>query len=330
MLAAGPPWLRAYGIPVTVEAPAAGAATRAAWEFSGLPWRVRKLEYDVYHGTHFTVPPGLGRPAVTTVHDLTFYLLPRRYDAFHRWYYRALAASAARAHRVIVPSRFVAEAFGERFPAARQRIRVIPEAPSPVFRPAAEHEVREALSRLGLEPPYLLCVGTGEPNKRAVDAIRALPLLGERGISCKLALAGNPGRLTLPLAREAERLGVADRVRFLGYVTDDDLRALYAGATALVYPSLIEGFGLPPLEAMACGTPVIAADAPAMNEVLRGAALFVPRRDPRAIAEAAARLLQEPVWRAEWSAKAREHAASFSWQRTALMTAEVYEEAASR
>jgi glycosyltransferase involved in cell wall biosynthesis len=330
VLAAGPPWLRAYGIPLALEAPAAGAPARTAWELSALPWRVRKMEYDVYHGTHFTVPPGLGRPTVATVHDLTFYLLPRRYDAVHRWYYRVLAESAARADRIIVPSRSVAEAFAERFPLTTGRIRVVPEAPSAVFRPASDEEVAEALARHGVEPPYLLCVGTGEPNKRAVDAVRALPLLLEQGLDCRLALAGNPGRLTLPLAREAERLGVGGRVRFLGYVTDDDLRALYTGAVALVFPSLVEGFGLPPLEAMACGTPVISTDAPAMNEVLRGAAIFVPRRNPTAIAEAAARLLREPSWREEWAGRARDHAAAFSWQRTAAETAAVYREVAGR
>ncbi len=330
MLVAGPPWLRAYGIPLALEAPAAGAAARTAWEVSALPWRVRKMEYDVYHGTHFTVPPGLGKPTVATVHDVTFYLLPRRYDPLHRWYYRALAESAARANRIIVPSRSVADAFVDRFPLTKGRIRVVPEAPSAVFRPASDGEVAEALERHGIEPPFLLCVGTGEPNKRAVDAVRALPLLLERGIDCRLALAGNPGRLTVPLAKEAERLGVGSRVRFLGYVTDDDLRALYTGAVALVFPSLIEGFGLPPLEAMACGTPVISSDAPAMNEVLRGAAIFVPRRNPRAIAEAAAQLLREPSRREEWSARAREYAAAFSWQRTAAETAAVYREAAGR
>lgn len=329
-LVAGPAWLRAHGIPLTLEAPARGAAARTAWELTTLPWRVRKLEYDVYHGTHFTVPPGLGRPTVATVHDLTFYVVPRRYDAFHRWYYRAIAQTATRADRIIVPSQAVADAFTERFPLARRRVRIVFEAPAPSFQPASPKAVAETLSRHRIDGPYLLCVGTGEPNKRAVDAVRALPLLLERGIECQVVLAGNPGWLSLPLAREADRLGVGDRVRFLGYVSDEELCSLYTGAVALVFPSLLEGFGLPPLEAMACGTPVIATDAPAMNDVLRGAALFVPRRDPRAIAEAAARLIVDPAWRGEWCARGREHAAAFSWQRTAAETVAVYEEALRR
>lgn len=322
----GPPWLRAFGLDVSVEAPATGAVARVAWELSVLPWRVRKLEYDLYHGTHFTVPSGLGRPTVATVHDLTFYLLPRRYDPPHRWYYRALAHSAARASRIIVPSSSVASEFGRRFPLARSRVRVVPEAPAPSFRPASEGEVAATLAKHGIERPYFLCVGTGEPNKRAVDALRALALLRERGKSCQLVLAGNPGRLTAALAREAARLGVEERVRFCGYVSDEDLRCLYTGAVALIFPSLIEGFGLPPLEAMACGTPVIATDAPAMNEVLRGAATFVPRRNPGAIAEACARLLGDLAQREEAAARALEHAARFTWTRTAAETLAVYHE----
>lgn len=329
-LVVGPAWLRTYGVPLTVEAPASGATARTAWELTSLPWRVRKLEYDVFHGTHFTVPPGLGRPTVATVHDLTFYLLPRRYDALHRWYYRTIVQTAARADRIIVPSRSVADAFAEHFPLAKRRVRIVPEAPAPSFRPASPEAVAETLSRHHIEGQYLLCVGTGEPNKRAVDAIRALPLLLERGIECQVVLPGNPGRLSLPLAREADRLGVGKRVHFIGYVPDEELRALYTGAVALVFPSLVEGFGLPPLEAMACGTPVIATDAPAMDEVLRGAAIFVPRRDPRAIAEAATRLLTDPAWRAEWSARGQAHAAGYSWQRTAAETVAVYQEALRR
>jgi len=121
--------------------------------------------------------------------------------------------------------------------------------------------VAELRTRLGLEQSYLLCLGTAEPGKRAIDAIRALPWVRESHPSVVLALAGNPGRLSNALATEARRLGVSGAVKFLGYVADDDLAALFTGAEALVFQSLFEGFGLPPLEAMACGTPVIATRA---------------------------------------------------------------------
>jgi glycosyltransferase involved in cell wall biosynthesis len=116
-------------------------------------------------------------------------------------------------------------------------------------------------------------------------------------------------------------------VRFLGFVPFDTLRCFYETAAAFVFPSRYEGFGLPPLEAMACGTPVIAADAPAMSEVLGNAATLVPRRDPGAIARAVAALLESESARAEWAAKGQERAAVFSWSRAATETVDVYREA---
>jgi glycosyltransferase involved in cell wall biosynthesis len=126
------------------------------------------------------------------------------------------------------------------------------------------------------------------------------------------------------LEREAERLGVAADVEFVGYVDDSALGGLIAGATALVFPSLYEGFGLPPLEAMALGTPVIATNAPAMNEVLGTAAAFVPRRDPATIAREATRLLNDPGRREDLRGRGLEQASRYSWARTAEETVAVY------
>ncbi|HEX6029949.1 MAG TPA: glycosyltransferase family 1 protein, partial [Tepidiformaceae bacterium] len=200
-----------------------------------------------------------------------------------------------------------------------ERIRVIPEAPRRL--PAGQQSRPD-------DRPYLLCVGTAEPGKRAVDAIRALAMIpGEARPA--LVLAGHPGPLSGPLRREAERLGVAGDVEFAGYVEDSALGALIAGATALVFPSLYEGFGLPPLEAMALGTPVIATNAPAMDEVLGTAAAFVPRRDPAAIAREVTRLLADPGRREELRGRGLEQASRYSWTRTADETAAVYREVAA-
>lgn len=305
--------------------PAAGALRRSAWEQRTLP-ALLAGGFDLCHGAHMAVPLRSPVPTVATMHDLTFHRLPRRYSLQHRWYYRGLARLAARAQRIIVPSSAVASDTVRHLGYAPERIRVVPEAPRAGFAPASDGEVAAVTTRLGLEPPYLLCVGTAEPGKRAVDALRAVALLRERGISVQLALAGNAGALLPGLKREAVRLGVADRVRFLGYVADADLPALYTGATALIFPSLYEGFGLPPLEAMACGTPVIASDAPAMDEVLAGAALFTPLRDASAIATHAAALLASDSLRNEWAGRGRAHVTRYSWDRAAAETIEVYRE----
>jgi glycosyltransferase involved in cell wall biosynthesis len=314
----------------TIISPASGALRRLEWEQRELPRLIERERIDVCHGAHFAVPLRCPVPRVATVHDLTFYRLPRRYSRRHRWYYRALAFSAARAERIIVPSKAVAGDAVRYLSYPPERIRVIAEAARSGLAPASPEAVDELCTRLRIERPYLLCVGTAEPGKRAIDAVRALGELREHGVRAQLVLAGNPGRLTHALQHQAELLGLGDAVRSPGYVQDSDLAALYSGATALVFPSLYEGFGLPPLEAMTCGTPVIAARAPAMTEVLEGAALFVPLRDPVAIAKSAAELLQRPALRSEWSGRGSDHAAGFSWERAAAETVDVYREVAGQ
>ncbi|MEX0783023.1 MAG: glycosyltransferase family 1 protein [Dehalococcoidia bacterium] len=318
------------GLGTWIETPA-GALRRNAWQ----QFKIGRVEADVVHGAHFAVPWRSSVPRVATVHDLTFYRLPRRYGWRHRSYYRALSRLACRAERMIVPSRAVAGDVARYLGYPPERVRVIPEAPRSLTphpstqpQPVAHAPGADAAAGNGSKAPYLLCVGTAEPGKRVVDAIRALAAMPEEGRPM-LVLAGNEGPLSEALRREAARLGVAERVVFAGYVSDEALGSLMAGAAALVFASLYEGFGLPPLEAMALGTPVIATAAPAMTEVLGDAAAFVPVRDPAAIAREAARILGDASWREELGARGRERAAAYSWERTAEETVAVYREVAA-
>lgn len=312
-----------------VASPAGGPALRSAWEQAVLPAEMKRRGIDVYHGAHFATPLFGGGPTVTTVHDLTFYRLPRRYGILRRNYYRALAKTAARADRIIVPSRAVATDVERYLGRGPEGVRVVAEAPRCGLGPAPAEAVEAVTGRLCIEGPYFVVLGTAEPGKRAVDAIRAMALLREVGVAAQLVLAGNAGPLSDALEREAQRLGVDDRVLFAGYIRDEDLSPLLTGAVALLFPSLYEGFGLPPLEAMACGTPVIASDAPAMNEVLGDAARLVPLRDPALLAAAAGELLEAPSIRDEWGAKGLAHVSQFSWERAAAETVEVYREVAA-
>ncbi len=315
-----------YAVPRAemLNSPPTGPARRSAWEQLRMPRQFAQA--DVYHGAHFATPLRSRVPRVATVHDLAFYRLPRRDSRKHRWYYRMLARSATRAERIVVPSRAVAGDVVRFLGYAPERIRVVAEAPRAGLTAASAAEVARTCAELGIEQPYLLCLGTAEPGKRAVDALRALALLKAQGISMQLVLAGNSGPLSAPLKREATRLGVDDRVVFTGYVSDASLGALYTGAVALIFPSLYEGFGLPPLEAMVCGLPVVATRVQAMQEVLGDAVIFVPLRDHSAIAAAAGSLLGDSSLRAEWAARGLEHAARFSWTKAAEETVEVYRE----
>jgi len=309
-----------------IAAPSGRPERRFLWELGSLGDAVEESGADVYHGTHFYTPRRLRVPRVATLHDLTFFRLPRRYGWAHRRYYQAIARTARRAERVIVPSGAVASDAVRYLSLRPELIRVIAEAPKAGLCPAGADAVLALKERLGIAGAYLLCLGTAEPGKRAVDAIRAMAVVRETNPEAVLVLAGNPGRLTGALEDEAARLGVSDRVRLVGYVPDEDLAALLTGATALIFPSLFEGFGLPPLEAMACGTPVISAEAPAMTEVLDEGALFVPLRDPGAIARAARALIDDAGLRGELGQRARELAGRYSWPRAAEETAGVYRE----
>lgn len=312
----------------TVPVPGRSAASRAAWELTTLGRALRESGAQVYHGVHFYTPRRAPVPRVATIHDLTFFRIPRRYSTARRTYYRALARTAREAERVIVPSEAVAADVVRYLDYPAARVRVIPEAPRTGLASSPPEAVTEFRTRTGLDAPYFVCLGTAEPGKRAVDAVRALPAISRGYPSVLLALAGNPGRVSEALMREATRLGVAGQVRPLGYIPDADLGPLLTGAEALIFPSLYEGFGLPPLEAMACGTPVIASRAPAMDAVLAGAAAFVPLRDPAAIAREASLLLSDPSHRAALSAAGRAHAARFTWDRAAELTEDVYRELA--
>ncbi len=321
------PW---KGMPGNEEmrSPRGSAAVRTGWEFGRLPRLGGFVGAEVYHGPHFTVPLGLGVPSVATVHDLTFMRMPRRYSVPHRAYYRALAESSRRATRIIAPSRAVANDIVERLQYPRERIDIVPEAPRPGFEPRDHEASRAAVSvRLGFEGPYFLMVGTLEPGKRAVDAIRGLVFL-ESGVAggAHLVLAGE-GPLRKALEREAARLGVGTRVHFPGYVSRRDLPELLSGATALLFLSAWEGFGLPPVEAMACGTPAICTDVPAMNEYHQGITPFVKPGSPLEVAAEMRRLVEDPVARGELSKKSLEHVAQFSWERAAEETVAVYREA---
>jgi glycosyltransferase involved in cell wall biosynthesis len=305
-----------------------GPATRFRWELRELGAAVAATDAQVLHGLHFFTPRTLSVPRVTTVHDLTFFRIPRRYSLQKRAYYGAIARTLRWAERVIVPSSAVATDVVRYLGLPPARIRVVPEAPRTGLRAATPQEVAQFRREHGTEGRYLACLGTTEPGKRTVDAIRALPEIVQAAGDVSLVVGGNPGPLTAALEREAERLGVRGRVHFVGYIPDARLPAFLTGAEALVFPSLFEGFGLPPLEAMACGTPVISSRASAMDEMLGDAALFVPTRSPGEIARQAIRLLCDSSLHSEVAQRGLEQARQFTWARAAELTEEVYREVA--
>lgn len=304
---------------------------RTLWQQLTLPGLLGRHGVDVLHSTHHDLPLRVPERVrrVVTVHDVTFLLMPARYPPLRRWYMRAITSLACRvADAIIVPSNTVRRDVLERLGVPASRVAVVYEAAGERFRPAPDDVVAQTLRREGLAAhPYVLSVGSLEPGKNRARLIAAIHALRSRGSPLRLAIVGQPawgyeGDIAL-----VRRLGLEDRVRFLDYVPPGDLPALYTGATVFAFPSLYEGFGLPVLEAMACGAPVVTSNVSATAEIAGDAALLVDPRDTEAIASAIQRVAEDARLAADLRARGFRRAAEFSWERAARETVAVYERA---
>ncbi len=303
------------------------------WFAVGLPLLLRRSAADLFHGTNYEVPLWGATPSVLTVHDLSLLLHPETHEArLVRRGRRRLPLMARAASLIITPSESVRAELAEHLGVRPSKTVAVPEAPREVFRPAPEDEAMEVRRRLGVEDEFLLFVGTVEPRKNLTTLVAAFAeVLHSTELRPQLVIAGGEGWLTNELHERVERSGVKDRLRFTGYVTDEDLRALYSSCRAFVYPSLYEGFGLPPLEAMACGAPVVTSPVPSVTEAAgRDAARVVEPTDMGGLARELVGLLTDESERRRLSALGRERASRFTWERTARATLEVYEEALRR
>ena len=207
-----------------------------------------------------------------------------------------------------------------------ERIIVTPLAPNERFKPQPPEEVERVRRKYRLFAPYILFVGTVEPRKNLVTLVRAFAAI-VKDFPHFLVLAGARGWMSEPVFAEIERQGLKDRVVHLGYVPDQDLPALMSGAEIFAYPSLSEGFGLPPLEAMACGVPVVCSSAPALPEVVGDAAILVPPTDVSAWEDAMTSVLSNPDLKAVLGQKGLQRSRQFSWLETARLTLSVFEQA---
>ena len=301
--------------------------TRRWWAI-GLPAYVRSAGLDLFHGTNYEVPLRNRERNVLTVHDLSVFRFPETHD-------KRIATRARRrlpimlrsAARIITPTEAVKRELIERFQINPDRIVVTPEAPRKAFHPMHNGEAAAVKRRLGVADDFILYVGTIEPRKNLLTLVRAFAeLLRNSEHKPQLVIAGPKGWLTAEFDRAVAEANFSDRLLMIGYVGDDDLRALYSSCKAFVYPSLYEGFGLPPLEAMACGAPVIASRIEAHVETLGAHAHLVEPTDERALAKAIETLLESEIERNRMSRSGIEHASRFSWEATAKLTLKVYRE----
>ena len=270
---------------------------------------------DVYYSPDFILPPLTAGRALVTVHDLTFLRVPDAADPRLRAFLtRAVPRAVARADHILADSAHTRLDLTDLLHVPPDKVSVVYPGVAPRFRRVDDPTaLAAARARYGLDGPFILGLGTLEPRKNLARLIEAFARLPAQGLPHTLALAGGRGWLYNPIFEQVERLGVKDRTRFLGYVADDDLPALYSLADAFAFPSLYEGFGLPPLEALACGTPTVVSDASSLPEVVGEAALQVAPTDVAGLAEALVRLVTDEALRARLRAAGPVQAARFSW-----------------
>ena len=306
-----------------------GRLLRRRWWSLGLPLYAGRARLDLFHGTNYDVPLWGRCPAVVTVHDLSMFLHPETHEAhLVRRARRRLPLMARRATAIITPSQSVKRETCEHLGVEAEKVFVVPEAARPTFRPVPREETAETRHRLGVEDEFVLFVGTIEPRKNLLTLARALAeILRRTPLRPQLVIAGKEGWLTNELFSYLKGADVRERVRFTGYVSDRDLRALYSSCRAFVYPSLYEGFGLPTLEAMACGAPVVTSSVASLVETVGDAARLVPATDYQELAQAIVSVLPDSGERERLSSAGLRRAATFSWEKTAQATLDVYREA---
>jgi glycosyltransferase involved in cell wall biosynthesis len=281
---------------------------------------------DLFHSPDFTLPPTRrGTRTLLTVHDLSFVRDPDSAVPVLRDYLnKVVPRSVARADHVLADSAATRADLIELYGTGAEKISVLYSGVNEVFQPVRDAAaLQKARSRYGLgEAPFILAVGTLQPRKNYARLIQAFAQLGEADLN--LVIAGGKGWMYEAIFAEVERLRLGQRVIFPGFVADDDLPALYSAASVLAYPSTYEGFGLPILEAFACGTPVVTSTAACLPEIAGEAALLVPPTDVPALSDALRRAFSDTALRAGLIQAGSERAREFSWETSARQLVDRY------
>lgn len=296
-------------------------ALLTAWTMTGRPSAERFIgKSAVVHGTNFWIPPIARKNGIVTIHDLSFWIYPEFCTPPVRRYRMTLPRIVERCTMVITPSETIKSELADALKISPDRIAVTPEGVRGAFVDA--HPDLQFAARIGIDRPYLLCAGTQEPRKNLDRLIEAMTLLGD--LELQLVIAGPAGWGSVDLPAVARKHAVEDSVVFSGYLDDARLGSLMAGAAAFVYPSLYEGFGLPPLEAMAAGVPVVAGAAGALPETLGEAPVWCNPRETASIADAIRLAVTDDSVRSSTIEKGKKRASLYNWRETARLTLDVY------
>ena len=309
--------------------PTINPRVRIPWEQVLAPFLLRLARADLFHGVLNIAPLACPVPSVITIHDLAFLSFPQTFRRLNRTYLTwATRASARRAARILAVSEFTKQEIVRLLGVHPDRIVVTYDACDARFAPPDPAVLAAFRARVGLPERFILFVSTLEPRKNVVTLLDAYARIAS-STDAPLIIGGGKGWLYEPIFARLEALNLGERVRFVGFIDAADLPLWYAAATVFTLPSLYEGFGMPLLEAMACGTPVITTTSSSLPEVVGDAGLLVPPTDPDALGAALLRVLRDAGLRAELRERGLVQAQRFSWHETAQRTLRVYQDAYS-
>jgi glycosyltransferase involved in cell wall biosynthesis len=306
---------------------AADPRRRAAWEQGILPALAVRRRLDLLHGPVNVVPLAAPCPLIVTVHDLAYLRLPEVVPERRRRYFTALTRlSVRRARRVLAVSESTKRDLVELLGVDERRVAVTPLAADERFRLLSPEALARFRGAAALDRPYVLYLGTIEPRKNLPALLRAFEAIAA-DLPHLLVIVGPDGWMTESFYETLRRMRHRERVRRVGFAPAGDLAAWYGAADLFVFPSRYEGFGLPVLEAMACGTPVVTTNVSSLPEVADEAALCVDPADDAALAGAMRRVLADPALAADLRTRGLARAGEFSWSRTAALTVDAYHRA---
>ncbi|NQT91355.1 MAG: glycosyltransferase family 4 protein [Lentisphaerae bacterium] len=316
-----------FGVPGATMRPARccpGRLAQLAWKHLDWPPFERfSGPADLYHFPNFVLPPLRSGKAVVTIHDLSFMRFPQfTEDANLAYLTTRIRDTVTRADAIITISRRTAADLEEMLGLDPSIVFPIHLGVDSVFRPSPAETVDRALKNLGISGPYILTVGTLEPRKNLPFLVDVFEQL--KGFDGQLVIAGMKGWKTEPILRRIGESSRSSAIRILDYVSDDELPALYTGAEMLVCASFYEGFGFPPLEAMACGTPVVSSDGGSLAEVLDNGAIVIPDFEIDRWVSEIDNLLNDREKRHSLTEAGHRRASTFTWQETGRQTWDVY------